>query len=143
VNSRARQLRPLYDRVEYLLDLHSMTDPCPPLAMAGRQRKGVAVRAGARAAAARRSSTPDTPPGKRLRDYEFFDDPGRPAQRAGWSSAASTGSAPRRRSRAEVRSSRRCASSPPTFGMADVALLDPTSTTARCSRSASSRSPTS
>ena len=38
---RARELRPLYDRVDYLLDLHSMTDPCPPLAMAGRQRKGV------------------------------------------------------------------------------------------------------
>ena len=38
---RARALRPHYDRVDYLLDLHSMTDPCPPLAMAGRQRKGV------------------------------------------------------------------------------------------------------
>ena len=38
---RARALRPLYDRVDYLLDLHSMTDRCPPLAMAGRQRKGV------------------------------------------------------------------------------------------------------
>src|SRR5262249_15275326 len=34
--ARARALRPLYDRVDYLLDLHSMTDPCPALTMAGR-----------------------------------------------------------------------------------------------------------
>ena len=32
---RARTLRPVYDRADYLLDLHSMTDPCPPLALAG------------------------------------------------------------------------------------------------------------
>jgi predicted deacylase len=72
---RARELRPLYDRVEYLLDLHSMSEPCAPLAMAGRQRKGVEL---AKAIA--------VPPhviidgghlaGKRLRDYAFFDDPG-------------------------------------------------------------------
>jgi predicted deacylase len=37
---RARELRPLYDRVDHLLDLHSMSDPCPPLAMAGRRAKG-------------------------------------------------------------------------------------------------------
>ena len=41
--ARARELRPVYDRAEYLLDLHSMTDSCPPLSMAGRQRKGVAL----------------------------------------------------------------------------------------------------
>ena len=34
---RARELRPLYDRVDFLLDLHSMSEDCPPLAMAGRQ----------------------------------------------------------------------------------------------------------
>jgi hypothetical protein len=32
--ARARELRPLYESVDYLLDLHSMTDRCPPLAMA-------------------------------------------------------------------------------------------------------------
>ena len=74
---RARELRPLYDRVDYLLDLHSMSDPCPPLAMAGRQRKGlelaqdvglpqhVVIDAGHSA-------------GRRLRDYAFFDDPADP-----------------------------------------------------------------
>ena len=72
---RARELRPLYDGVDYLLDLHSMSEPCPPLAMAGRQRKGVEL---ALAIA--------MPPyividgghagGRRLRDYAFFDDPG-------------------------------------------------------------------
>jgi predicted deacylase len=72
--ARARELRPIYDATDYLLDLHSMTDPCPPLALAGRQRKGldlalgvgvpehVVIDAGHQA-------------GKRLRDYAFFDDP--------------------------------------------------------------------
>jgi predicted deacylase len=75
--TRARALRPLYDATDYLLDLHSMTDPCPPLALAGRQRKGmelahdvgvpqhIVVDGGHRA-------------GKRLRDYAFFDDPADP-----------------------------------------------------------------
>jgi predicted deacylase len=71
--ARARELRPHYERVDYLLDLHSMTDPCPPLAMAGCRRKGrelalalgmpeYVVVDGGHAA------------GKRLRDYAFFDD---------------------------------------------------------------------
>ena len=70
---RARQLRPLYDRVDYLLDLHSMTDPCPPLAMAGRQRKGVEL---ARAVGLPEHVVIDGghAAGKRLRDYAFFDD---------------------------------------------------------------------
>ena len=74
---RARALRPLYDTVDYLLDLHSMTDACPPLAMAGRQHKGVLLAQdlgmpahiivdGGHAA------------GRRLRDYAFFDDPADP-----------------------------------------------------------------
>jgi predicted deacylase len=72
--ARARALRPLYDRVDYLLDLHSMSDPCPPLAMAGRQRKGVEL--------AQRVGMPQYividgghAAGRRLRDYAFFDDP--------------------------------------------------------------------
>ena len=49
-------------RIDYLLDLHSMTDPCPPLALAGRQRKGVELAHGARHAASTSSSTAATPP---------------------------------------------------------------------------------
>ena len=75
--ARARELRPVYDATEYLLDLHSMTDPCAPLALAGQQRKGlelafaigipehVIIDAGHKA-------------GRRLRDYAAFDDPGSP-----------------------------------------------------------------
>jgi predicted deacylase len=72
--ARARELRPLYDVTEYLLDLHSMTDPCAPLILAGQQQKGlelafaigvpqhVVIDGGHKA-------------GRRLRDYAAFDDP--------------------------------------------------------------------
>jgi len=75
--ARARELQPVYDTVDVLLDLHSMTDPCPPLAMAGSHAKGVSLAKGLgkpehivvdRGHAA----------GKRLRDYAFFDDPDDP-----------------------------------------------------------------
>lgn len=71
---RARQLRPLYDRVDYLLDLHSMSEACPPLAMAGRRAKGLAL---ARALGMPRHVVTDAGhhAGRRLRDYAFFDDP--------------------------------------------------------------------
>jgi predicted deacylase len=71
--ARARELRPLYDSVDYLLDLHSMTDRCPPLAMAGQQRKGVAL---AQALGSPEHIIVDGghAAGKRLRDYGFFDD---------------------------------------------------------------------
>jgi predicted deacylase len=71
---RARALRPLYDRVDYLLDLHSMSDPCPPLAMAGRQRKGTEL---ARALTIPEHIVVDAghAAGTRLRDYAFFDEP--------------------------------------------------------------------
>ena len=72
--ARARQLRPVYDDTEYLLDLHSMTDPCPPLALAGRQQKGLEL--------AHAVGLPEYiiidgghAAGKRLRDYSAFDDP--------------------------------------------------------------------
>ncbi len=73
--SRARELRPVYDATDYLLDLHSMTDPCPPLALAGRQRKGVEL---ARAIGIPEHIVIDAghAAGKRLRDYAGFDDPG-------------------------------------------------------------------
>ena len=71
---RARELRPLYDRVDYLLDLHSMSEPCVPLAMAGRQRKGIKL---AQAIAMPEHVVVDGghAAGRRLRDYAFFDDP--------------------------------------------------------------------
>ena len=66
-----------YDTTDYLLDLHSMTDPCPPLALAGRQRKGVELaqaRRGPRVRHHRRRPSGGT----RLRDYALFDDPDDP-----------------------------------------------------------------
>ena len=36
---------PFYDATDYLLDLHSMTDPCPPLALAGHAAQGTRARA--------------------------------------------------------------------------------------------------
>jgi predicted deacylase len=70
---RARELRPLYESVDYLLDIHSMTDRCPPLAMAGQQRKGVML---AQALGSPEHIIVDSghAAGKRLRDYSFFDD---------------------------------------------------------------------
>jgi predicted deacylase len=70
---RARELRPIYDRTDYLLDLHSMTDPCLPLSLAGRHRKGLAL---ARAVGVPAHIVIDAghQAGKRLRDYAFFDD---------------------------------------------------------------------
>lgn len=75
--ARARALRPVYDDTDYLLDLHSMTDPCPPLALSGRQRKGVAL---AQAVGIPQHIVIDAghAAGRRLRDYAAFDDPADP-----------------------------------------------------------------
>jgi predicted deacylase len=72
--ARARALRPHYDRVDFLLDLHSMTERCPPLAMAGRRRKGAKL---AQALGLPEHIVIDGghAAGRRLRDYAFFDDP--------------------------------------------------------------------
>lgn len=74
---RARELRPVVDSADWLLDLHSMTDPCPPLALAGRRAKGHAL--------ARAVGVPATividgghAAGRRLRDYAHFDEPDDP-----------------------------------------------------------------
>jgi hypothetical protein len=74
---RARELRPLYDGTDFLLDLHSMTDASPPLALAGRHRKGIAL---ARALGLPRDIVVDAGhrAGRRLRDYAQFDDPNDP-----------------------------------------------------------------
>jgi predicted deacylase len=75
--ARARELRPIVDATQFLLDLHSMTDACPPLVLAGPRPKGLAL--------ARRVGTPahivvdeGHAAGRRLRDYAFFDDPDDP-----------------------------------------------------------------
>ena len=75
--NRARELRPVYDEADVLLDLHSMTEPCPPLALAGRHTKGVAL---ARGVGMPEHIVVDAghAAGKRLRDYAFFDDPADP-----------------------------------------------------------------
>lgn len=74
---RVRQLRPLVDTVDYLLDLHSMHETCAPLAVCGPLEKSIAL--------ARRMGTPEWiisddghPEGKRLRDYAGFGDPASP-----------------------------------------------------------------
>jgi predicted deacylase len=75
--ARARELRPVIDRADALLDLHSMTDPCPPLALAGTREKGLKL---ARAVGVPATIVIDAghAAGKRLRDYAFFDEPADP-----------------------------------------------------------------
>ncbi len=71
---RARELRPFYDTVDYLLDIHSMSDPCPPLMLAGTRAKGIDL---ALALGIPEHVIVDAghAAGRRLRDYSFFDDP--------------------------------------------------------------------
>ena len=71
---RARELRPFYDTVDHLLDLHSMTEPAPPIALAGDTQKGLAL---ARAVGVPEHILVDSghAAGKRLRDYVDFADP--------------------------------------------------------------------
>jgi predicted deacylase len=71
---RARELRPVYDATDYLLDLHSMTDPCVPLALAGQQQKGLEL---AFAIGVPQHIIIDSghKAGRRLRDYAAFSEP--------------------------------------------------------------------
>ncbi len=71
---RARELRPFYDSVDHLLDLHSMLEPAPPIALAGDTAKGLAL---AKALAIPQHILVDSghAAGKRLRDYADFGDP--------------------------------------------------------------------
>jgi predicted deacylase len=70
---RARELRPFFDTVDYLLDLHSMLEPAPPIALAGDTAKGLAL---AKAVGAPEHVLVDSghAAGKRLRDYAGFGD---------------------------------------------------------------------
>lgn len=71
---RARVLRPFYDTVDHLLDLHSMLEPAPPIALAGDTEKGLAL---AKTLGAPEHILVDSGhvAGKRLRDYAGFGDP--------------------------------------------------------------------
>jgi predicted deacylase len=71
---RARELRSFYDGVDHLLDLHSMLEPAPAIALAGDTAKGLAL---ARAVATPENILIDSghAAGKRLRDYAGFGDP--------------------------------------------------------------------
>jgi predicted deacylase len=69
--ARAREMRPVIDTVDCLLDLHSMHEKSAPLIVAGPLRKGIDL--------ATRLGTPATvicdeghPEGRRMRDYEGF-----------------------------------------------------------------------
>jgi predicted deacylase len=71
---RARELRPFVDAADYLLDLHTMTEPCRPIMVCGMLDKGAEF--------ARRVGVPadlliDTghPAGLRMRDRGGFGDP--------------------------------------------------------------------
>jgi predicted deacylase len=71
---RARQLQPVVDSVDLLLDIHSMHEEAPPVMMCGAQRKGLDFAA--------TLGVPQTvvvdaghANGRRLRDYQGFDDP--------------------------------------------------------------------
>lgn len=70
---RARELRPLVDTVEFLLDIHSMHEKSQPLALSGPLRKGVefARMIGSPSSIILDSGHAD---GKRLRDYGEFGD---------------------------------------------------------------------
>ena len=71
---RARELRPFYDTVDHLLDLHSMLESAPPISLAGDTAKGLAL---ARAVGIPEHILVDSghAAGKRLRDYAGFGDP--------------------------------------------------------------------
>ncbi|HZX28320.1 MAG TPA: M14 family metallopeptidase [Telluria sp.] len=74
---RARQLRPVVDTVDFLLDLHSMHERSEPLTVSGPLDKGIAM--------GRQLQTPRCiisdaghPEGRRMRDYGGFGDPRSP-----------------------------------------------------------------
>jgi predicted deacylase len=76
--ARAREMRPLVDQIDVLLDLHSMLWPSDPLILSGGARKGQQL--------ARAIAVPDLVvadqghvSGRRLIDYAPFVDPGRAA----------------------------------------------------------------
>jgi predicted deacylase len=74
---RARQLRPFVDAADFLLDIHSMHEPCRPIVVCGMIDKGAAF---ARALGVPADLLIDTghPAGLRMRDRGGFGDPASP-----------------------------------------------------------------
>jgi predicted deacylase len=74
---RARAMRPVIDKVDFLLDIHSMQHPTPPLMLCGPLPKG---RQFARALGFPLHIVADKghAAGRRLRDYSFFGEPDDP-----------------------------------------------------------------
>lgn len=70
---RAREVRPIIDRVDYLLDIHSMQHAAPPLMMCGPLNKGRRL---ARQLGAPEHIVSDVghAAGRRMRDYAAFTD---------------------------------------------------------------------
>jgi hypothetical protein len=75
--TRARELRPVVDRADHLLDIHSVEIPQPPMLLAGTQAKGRALAKGL-GAPTHVVFDAGHAAGKRLRDYAAFDDPAKP-----------------------------------------------------------------
>jgi len=71
---RARQLRPIIDSVDYMLDLHSMHEEAPPLIVSGPLDKGIQFSADV-GAPEHVIIDAGHPNGKRMRDYADFGDP--------------------------------------------------------------------
>jgi predicted deacylase len=74
---RARELRPFVDAADYLLDLHTMTEPCRPIMVCGMLDKGAEF---ARSVGIPEDLLIDTghPAGLRMRDRGGFGDPKSP-----------------------------------------------------------------
>ena len=70
---RARQVRPILEDVNYLLDIHSMQHLAPPLMMSGRHSKGKEL-AGSIGVPERVVGDSGHAAGRRMRDYGAFDD---------------------------------------------------------------------
>lgn len=74
---RAREIRPIVDDADFLLDIHSMQNATEPLVLAGRHKKGrlLAEKIGAPGLIVHDAGHAS---GRRMRDYTFFDDPADP-----------------------------------------------------------------
>lgn len=74
---RAREVRPALEGIDCLLDIHSMQHLAPPLMMSGRHVKAKAL-AAAVGVPERVVGDAGHAAGRRMRDYDAFDDPNAP-----------------------------------------------------------------
>jgi predicted deacylase len=74
---RARDVRPVLEDIDYLLDLHSMQQSAPPLMLSGRHPKGKALAAQV-GVPERVIADKGHAAGRRMRDYGGFDDANSP-----------------------------------------------------------------